>query len=310
MKRLGRGNEDIAKRLSVSVRSITDWKREKFSIPVNTARKLSKISGVRIPRGVKELDEFWYTSKGARKGGLASYKKQGGIIGDPKFREQKWREWWENVGRFQKRKIFLRKPITKPQKSLLLAEFVGIMLGDGGISKRQITITLNSETENQYIIYVGNLMERLFGVKPSVLKDKKFLAVDLIISRTELVDFCRDIGLKIGNKVKQKADVPSWIKKNSNFMKSCVRGLIDTDGSFFTHQYRSGGKLYRYKKIDFSSCSGPLLNSVFIFLKKSGLRPRITRNGKKLRIESIDTVGKYMKIIGTSNLKHLSRYRK
>mgnify|MGYP001558369403 FL=1 len=308
LEKLDCGNRDIAKRLSVSVRSITDWKREKFSISASAAKTLSILSGIKIPKGAKKIDGFWYVSKGARKGGLASYKKQGETIGNPGLRKQKWREWWEKEGKFQDRGIFRRKPITKPRKDGYLAEFIGIMLGDGGISKSQVTVTLNSETEKEYIIYVRSLMEKLFGVKPSLIKDKNFLAVDLIVSRIKLVDFCRSIGLKIGNKIKQEADIPDWVKSNRKFMELCVRGLIDTDGSIFTHKYISRGRLYQYKKIDFCSYSKPLLNSVFVFLKSLNLKPRIDKGGKKLRIESTDTVKKYMEIIGTSNKKHLMRY--
>lgn len=125
------------------------------------------------------------------------------------------------------------------------------MLGDGGISKSQVTVTLNSETEKEYIIYVRSLMEKLFGVKPSLIKDKNFLAVDLIVSRIKLVDFCRSIGLKIGNKIKQEADIPDWVKSNRKFMELCVRGLIDTDGSIFTHKYISRGGYISTRKLIF-----------------------------------------------------------
>ncbi len=310
LEELGWSNEEAAKKLSVSTRSITDWKREKFSIPISAVKIFSKISGVKIPKNRKELDEFWYVSKGARKGGLTSFKKQGGTIGNPELRKQRWYEWWEKEGKFQKRAIFQRKSIAKPHKSGNLAEFVGIMLGDGGISNGQVTVTLNRETDRDYVSYVMTLEKELFGVKPSLIKDKSSLAVALVVSRVELVDFCKEIGLKVGNKIKQGADIPNWVKANRNFIKLCVRGLIDTDGSFFTHKYMSRGKLYQYKKIDFSSCSRPLLNSVFIFLKDLGLRPRIVRDGKKLRIESIDTVKRYVEVIGTSNPKHLKRYQK
>lgn len=309
-KQLNYRNKDAAKKLSVSIRSITDWKKEKFLISVDAAQKLSKLSGIKIPSDKKELNKFWYVAKGGVIGGKAVLKKYGHIGGDPTIRKDKWFEWWKKEGRFQDRKIFHRKSIIRPRKSGYLAEFVGIMLGDGGISKNQVVVTLNSETEADYAHYVKNLIERLFGVMPSLIKDRNFLAIDLIVSRMELVDFCRNIGLKTGNKIKQGVDIPDWVKTNQNFMKLCVRGLIDTDGSFFTHKYLSNGKLYGYKKIDFCSYSKPLLNSVFLFLKSLGLRPRIVKDGKKLRIESVDTVKKYMEIIRTSNSKHLNRYRK
>jgi hypothetical protein len=309
LDKLGYKNNDAAERLSVSIRSITDWKREKFSISASAAKTLSRLSGIKIPRNAKKLDEFWYTSKGGVAGARAVLEKYGHIGGDPEERRKRWREWWKNEGQFKEREIFRRKPVIKPKKDKYLAEFVGIMLGDGGITKSQVTITLNRETDRDYVVFVRKMVKELFGVDPSILKDKFSLAVDIVVSRVDLVDFCRSIGLKIGNKIKQGADIPNWVKTNNNFMKSCIRGLVDTDGCFFTHKYISKGKFYKYKKIDFASCSKPLLNSVFVFLKNIGLRPRIVRDGKKIRIESIDTVRRYLEVIGTSNPKHLMRYK-
>ena len=183
------------------------------------------------------------------------------------------------------------------------------MLGDGGITNTQISITLNRETDYDYIFYVKNLIKKLFDVEPGLRDDKKSLAKNIVVSRVELVDFCKMIGLKIGNKVKQEVDMPRWIKQNRKFMIACVRGLVDTDGSIFEHKYRVAGKLYRYKKMDFASSSWPLLSSVYVALKKLGLKPRITRDKKKIRLESVEDVKKYFSIIGSSNPKHLKRYK-
>ena len=140
--------DKLADVLSVSDRTIRDWRREKFLMKYSTAHLLSKKYTIKIPPKYELKNNFWYTTKGARKGGLASLKKQGGRIGgDQNVRLEKWREWWEKVGRFQKKVIFSHKPVQLPAKSILLAEFVGIMLGDGGISKNQVVVTLNRRTD-------------------------------------------------------------------------------------------------------------------------------------------------------------------
>lgn len=304
--RLALSNREFASLLGISNRTLTDWKRGKFLLPEKAAKFLYKKSGVKIPPS-KTLNQFWYTKKGARKGGIAMYKKYRSI-GDPEKRRKSWWDWWNKVGKFENRKIFERKVISKPKFSVDLAEFVGIVLGDGGLTKNQLTISLNRETDKDYIVYVENLTKKLFSVQPSLRPRKQFLVTNIVVSRTELVDFCKNTGLKVGNKVRQGVDIPQWVKDKKAFMSACVRGLVDTDGSVFKHKYRSNGKVYKYTKIDFSSSSKPLMNSVFAFLKTLGLRPRIVKDGKKLRIESVDTVKKYMGVIGTSNKKHLNRY--
>lgn len=308
-EKLGLSNKEFASLLGVGARTLTDWKRRKFLFPEKAAKFLFTKTGVKIPESKNVVDQFWYTKKGAKKGAENMLKKYGRVGGDPEARKVAWFEWWEKVGRYQKRKIFWRKQISKPGKSVQLAEFVGIMLGDGGMTRNQITISLNRETDSDYMLYVKNLVKNLFEVEPSLRKDKDSLATDIVVSRVELVDFCESIGLKVGNKIKQQVDIPRWIKDDKKFLKVCVRGLVDTDGSVFEHKYRVGGKVYRYKKMDFSSCSRPLLTSVYKFLSESELRPRITKDGKKIRIESIDGIKKYFLKVGSSNQKHLKRYK-
>lgn len=306
-EKLNFSKKEMSKILGISTRTLSDWEKEKYFPPQNIINFLSKETGIKIPKS-KIIERFWYTKVGAKKGGNTLYKKHGVVGGDAEKRKQAWYEWWNKEGRFKRKDFISRKYIRRPKKSTPLAEFVGILLGDGGITKHQVTITLNTETDRAYILYTKHQIEKLFGITPSVRKEKKFKATNIVISRTELVDYLKFIGMKIGNKIKQQVDIPDWIKENKKFMLACVRGLVDTDGSVFLHKYTSGGKIYKYKKIDFSSSSKPLLNSVFIFLKKEKLNPRITKNGKGLRIESIETVKKYMAIVKTSNPKHLKRY--
>ncbi len=299
---------ELAKLLNVSNRTLSDWKREKFSMTLNAARFILKKAKIKIPSYAKIKDPFWYVDKGARLGGLALYKKYGKVGGDEKYRKDKWYEWWEKKGRFIDNEIIKRKPIKKPRKTIEFAEFIGIMLGDGGMTQGQITITLNRKDDRDYILYVIALIKKLFDAEVYVWDRKKYSVNNIVISRTELVDYCKSMGLKVGNKIKQKADIPNWIKRDTELMKACVRGLIDTDGSIFKHCYKIKNKEYCYKKLDFTSRSLPLLLSVHNFLKKSGFTPRITYDKNSIRLDNQKEVGRYFLLIGTKNLKHLKRY--
>jgi len=117
---------------------------------------------------------------------------------------------WENKGKHKKEYKFIgkRKNINKPDLSEELAEFVGIVLGDGSITKYQLTITLN-QNEEQYISFVGNLTEKLFSIKPKIIHRKDQSVKNIVISSKNLVEFLiDDLGLKNGNKVKQNVDIP------------------------------------------------------------------------------------------------------
>lgn len=299
----------LANYLKISNRTLTDWKREKFSMRLDAVRNLCKIANIQLPKNIKIKNPFWYVKKAALKGGLAVYKKYGQIGGDLEYRKRKWDEWWKNKGKYKKHPfIGVALPIKTPKQSNHLAEFVGILMGDGGISKNQVTITLNSEDDKEYTQFVIKLIKKLFGVMPKIYPEKIYHANNIVISRINLVRFCVEkLGLKIGNKIKQQIDIPLWIKKNKKFKIHCLRGLIDTDGSIFTHRYKINGKLYLYKKLDFSSMSQPLRQSVYEIFKSIGLHPRMAQN-KSVRLDRIEDVKKYFYIVNSHNTKHLKRY--
>lgn len=304
-------HQELAGLLNVSVRTIIDWQREKFNMSLVAANLLSQKTGKNIPKNIRVIEPLAHIKKAARLGGIATYNKYGFVGGSPEKRKIKWQNWWKTIGKFKPHPI-LNRPLSfkKPKKSKNLAEFIGIMLGDGGMNKRQIFITLHHRDDKQYAKFVAQLMEKLFGTAPSIIHRPKYSVNNLVISRSNLVKFCnRELGLVIGNKIKQQIDIPSWIKENKNFRIACLRGLIDTDGSVFTHRYKVGNNCYQYKKIAFTSLSKPLINSVYKIMKKDvGLKPRLARN-KDVRLESKKDVKKYFNKVGFHNPKHCKRYK-
>lgn len=303
--------EQFSQKLGICSRTLRDWEKEKFNMPLSAMSFICKKLNIEFPKGIKIIDKYWYVAKGAKKGGMATFKKYGVIGGSQEIRKEKWREWWGREGKFKENIVIgKRKTIKKPKKSKDLAEFVGIMLGDGGISKMQIAITLHRITDRKYNFFIRKLIKKLFSVIPGKYCKLNSLADSIVVSRAELVDFCvNSLGLKIGNKVKQQVDIPLWIRKNKNFEIACVRGLVDTDGSVFTHRYKSKGKYYSYKKLSFTSLSKPIILSVYDILRKNGLNPRICRH-KDVRLDSRTDMEKYFRIFGSSNHKHLKRYEK
>lgn len=299
----------VATILDVSERTIRDWRREKFLILYRSLMRASRAYGIPFPKDVQREKRFWYATKGARRGGLASYKKQGGVIGDPTLRKQKWREWWEKEGKFiQDSPIGVAKQIKIPSRSIYLAEFTGIVLGDGGITDHQVIITLNSDNEREYGTFVTHLIKDLFEITPIIHYKTTCHAFTITVSRKALVAFCDDeLGLLPGNKIRHCIDIPEWIKREEEYHIACIRGLVDTDGSVYNHRYRVNNKKYSYKKIDFCSLSRPLLMSVFTILNNFGLRPKLLRN-KITQIDNKACVKKYFDIFGSSNPKHLKRY--
>lgn len=299
----------IARIAGVHRRTLTDWKREKFSPSLPALQKMCIEAGIAIPHCASIKNAFWHSSHAGIAGGLAVYRKYGSIGGDPEYRKKKWYAWWMKRGRFVNHiLLYAPLPINRPKLSVHLAEFVGILLGDGGITKNQITITLHNE-EKEYRHFVIRLIQKLFGVQSSCLEHPSDSIYRVMVSRIELVRFCTEIlGLKIGNKVKQQVNIPSWINKNRRFQIGCLRGLMDTDGCVFTHRYKVNGKVYAYKKLAFSNGSRPLLTSVYNILRRNGFHPRYAQ-GKDVRLDRREDVKRFFHIIGTHNPKYLKRYK-
>lgn len=301
------GVETLAGILNICPRTVRDWRREKFTISYQALTRAATAYDIALPKNMAIEDQFWYVVKGARAGGLASYAKQNGQIGDPVIRKQKWREWWEREGRFKNPPTFKSLPFNIPSPSAELAEFMGIMMGDGGMSNSQVAITLHHIDDLAFSRFVVDMIEKLFRVTPSVYHIIKSSVNIIVISRSDLVSYLHGLGLPIGNKVKQNFDIPEWIKRKEGYMVACLRGLVDTDGSIFTHSYRVNGKRYHYKKLSFCSASPPLRASFMQFLKDHGIYTRVNQE-TDIRIESKNGIRHYMDLIGSHNPKHLKRY--
>ncbi|MBP9727771.1 MAG: LAGLIDADG family homing endonuclease [Candidatus Moranbacteria bacterium] len=292
------------------MRNLSGWRQEKNSLTLSAMEEICKKRKIAQPGSIVVKDAYWYTKKGAGAGGRAVIAKYGKIGGDEVYRKKKWREWWESEGKLHPSKITQPLPFKKPEFSQELAEFVGIMLGDGGMSDHQFTVTLNRVTDRGYFRFVEMLIKELFDVSVTFYMHKKSLAKRAVVSRVALVRYLVGVvGLHVGSKVRQQVDIPSWIKENRQYSISCLRGLIDTDGCIILHQYLSKGKRYCYKKIGFTSRSYPLLQSASAILLILGIKHRIMKNNWDIRIEAQEEVKKYFQVVGTHNPKHLKRYK-
>ena len=309
MKNNSVGINEIASITSVSPRTIRDWRREKFNITKNAINKIN--DSLKHPESINVdgLVEKWQKMRSDlnRIGGIAHYKKYGdfGTI------EGRRKGGSKALSILRSRGIIpLCKHFLLPRKfSVELAEFVGILLGDGGITKEQVTVTLNSEADKQYAGYVSNLGNKLFSDKPTVSKRKNCKAIDIRFSGKQLVEYLVKNGLKVGDKVRQQVGVPDWIQNSKSYTKMCLRGLMDTDGGVFTHKYKVNGKQYAYRKICFSNRSLPLLHFVFQTLMEMGFSPKLVDKveNKKVWLYNTHEVDKYLSFVKSSN-ERLSKH--
>jgi hypothetical protein len=146
------------------------------------------------------------------------------------------------------------------KKNDLLAELVGILLGDGHLQKKGekyylgslLSISLNRIEESKYVEYVRQLLIELFKIEPKMHARIDSKSIDFKIYNENIIDFLILKGLLIGNKVQNLISVPNWIRKDEMWIKKhqedwkvnyrprvirCLRGLVDTDGSIYIDHF-------------------------------------------------------------------------
>jgi hypothetical protein len=151
----------------------------------------------------------------------------------------------------------VRRAIVKLEPSSLLAEFLEIMFGDGGVGPHQITIPLNAITNSDYADFVVSVIHKMFGLAP--FRQIRNNACKIVVSSVDLIDFLYPNGLIQGNKVTHHVTLPLWIYENSDFVNACLRGLIDTDGSISRTSHCVAGRRYEHACLCFRNYSQPLL---------------------------------------------------
>lgn len=192
--------------------------------------------------------------------------------------------------------------VTLPDYSISLAEFIGICLGDGFVSKFQIGITLNTIADKDYIPYVKFLSSHLFpGATVSLLKRTNNNALDVRISSVIAADFLRNMGIIPNNKF-----VPKWILSNWEYRKACIKGLFDTEGSISFKTYVSKRGLNLYKQLNFRNANSQLMQFVRDSLVYLGLKPTMTLK-RSLYLSNHQSIKIFRNIIGFSNPKLLER---
>lgn len=177
-----------------------------------------------------------------------------------------------------------------------LAEFFGIMLGDGCLTPSQITVTLGNK-ELDYVNYVSNLITKLFNIVPKIHRRPKGYYV-IYFGSVKIVEWLQSNGL-VFNKVKDQVKAPEWIFTKNFLMEGFLKGFFDTDGSIY--------KLRFGVQLAFTNRSLPLLNGVRYALKTLEYYPSKIC-GYRVYLTKKKCVLKYFKKIGPANIKHRQRF--
>ena len=192
--------------------------------------------------------------------------------------------------------------IDLPKPSVKLAEFMGIMLGDGCASNYYSTVSLNSHADKAYVPYVLHLIDKLFvGGSFNAKQIKNVNLVLIQISSVQISQFLRNEGLLPNNK-----KIPAWILENQTYRRACVRGLFDTEGSISYKFYKSKKGLSIYKQLNFRNADQKLMHFVRQELLDLGLKPTMSQT-RSLYLSNHEDIDIYSTFIGFSNPKLIQR---
>jgi len=189
-----------------------------------------------------------------------------------------------------------------------LAELIGIVLGDGSFyitdNHYQLDIAFDAKEEN-YLDFVESLLKNIADVEVCKKRDKHAECLHIRVSRKNDVLTLLHNTIKFhGDKIKNNVSIPEWIFGKEEYMKSCLRGLIDTDGSIFRMSKRDSN-LFR---ISFKNVNTRLLNDCRRTMLKLGFHPSKVIDGKGIFLSRQSEIKRYAEEIGFNNPKNLNRY--
>lgn len=178
-----------------------------------------------------------------------------------------------------------------------LAEFFGIMLGDGHLTSSQVAVTLGNK-ELDYVNYVSRLITKLFNVIPKIhIRPRGYYVV--YFGSVKVVKWLQSNGL-VFNKVKEQVKAPGWISKKIFLREGFLKGFFDTDGSVY--RLRFGVQLA------FTNRSLPLLGDIYSSLSLLNYHPsKISRS--QIYVTRKKCVLKFLKRISPANIKHRQRFK-
>lgn len=260
---------ELAIKIGISGHTLmVDWRQEKSTIPYTMTRNLLK----KYPfEDWKVIESNWIE----------------------KILPEDWRQ--------KKLAEKIKKKINIPEKSESLAEIFGVVLGDGHLERKTLTITGNAYEMSHYL-YLSKKFKELFGLSPKIFKLKNQNTINLKINSVELISFLLDNNFVLGNKIKNRGNFPNWIFEKQLYVCGALRGLFDTDGGIYQKQ-----KNYKRAIIEFQTKSPSIRESIHNLLNKINFKS--SKSSSNVRIQNQKEVLNFFKIVGSSNSKNIIRYK-
>jgi len=188
-----------------------------------------------------------------------------------------------------------------------MAEFCGVICGDGNIwtngRKYEITITGNPK-DKEYLDKIANYVSD--NIKPTVYYRIRGRGLRLTVYSKELFRYLTEvIGFGIGTD-KNLNGIPRSILKNRKLELPFIRGVFDTDGSFFISDKKGA---LGYPTIEITNENIELLVQIKDILREEGFRVTFRKSNKntfKTAIHGKRMLELWLQRIGSSHPRKLA----
>jgi hypothetical protein len=175
------------------------------------------------------------------------------------------------------------------KRTKVLAELIGVILGDGHIGNfpRTECLRIVGHSDNHgFVERYSRIIEYVFGKKPHVAKRSNANAVNITIYEKNL---SKRLGIPSGARMHVSLPIPMWILAKKAYKVGYLRGLYEAEGSYNVHQ-----PTYTHKFI-FANTNVSLLENVQILLTELGFHPHMSKN--KVQISRKEEVQKLKNLL-------------
>tara|TARA_Y100000310_G_C20698409_1_gene827380 strand:- start:5929 stop:6777 length:849 start_codon:yes stop_codon:yes gene_type:complete len=195
--------------------------------------------------------------------------------------------------------VYLEKKVKISRMNSNLAEIFGILNGDGHLApiNKEVCVVGNLNEEN-YLIYLKNLFEKSFGLKFTLYEQPHSLKLRVYSKELfKLLD--EKYNLPKGNKL-GKLKIPKEVLRSKNWLRCYIKGLYDTDGSFYLRRKKD-------PVVQITSADPEFLSEVRNAL--ISLNFDIALGDQRTFIYKKDHIDRFFKEIKPANPKHLKNYQ-
>ena len=296
--------KELSKKINIPIKTLQGWFYLKDRCIPESILEKDFIDKIEI---IDKKEDNWGQSNGGRKSYLLLVKSKG--IEETK-RRQSLGGTKAAMSKEKKERESFKINIADP----LFLEFYGILLGDGWLSnfftsskKRVwlIGISCNLLLDMEFINYCRKNVKTLFKREGFITKRFDNNSVEFLFSNKLLLLYLnKTLSFPIGKK--ENLTIHNSIYSlGYDKVKHVIRGIFDTDGSFYLERNRKG--IPSFPIISIHMKEPILIKQLTEILRNEGFRVNFDETNNQIKLKGRIQLSKWMNEIGSSNPKHLNK---